>query len=110
MTTVIDLDGARLTRVLYLDAFIDPDAVGLTAGEVRSVVWAEPPWADGGQVGAASCAWVVSTGGRHVVVDPSGNIDEILHDPASTAMHQAAYASAFAAAGIPIDAVDTVLL
>lgn len=35
--TVIDLGDIRLTRVLYLDATIDPAAVGLTADEVRSV-------------------------------------------------------------------------
>lgn len=110
MTTVLDLDDVRLTRVLYVDATIDPAAVGLTPDEVRAVGWADPDWADDGQVRAASCAWVVSHGGRHVVVDPSGNIDEILHDPASTDAHQAAYAAAFAAAGVPIESVDTVLL
>lgn len=108
--TVIDLGDVRLTRVLYLDATIDPAPVGLTADEVRAVTWGAPQWADDGQVRAASCVWVISHGGRHVAVDPSGNIDEILHDQASTAAHQAAYAAAFAAAGTPIESVDTVLL
>lgn len=67
-------------------------------------------WADDGQVRAASCVWVISTGGRHIAVDPSGNIDDILHDPSHTSAHQAAYAAAFAAAGIPIESIDTVLL
>lgn len=71
---------------------------------------ASPAWADDGQVRAASCVWVIRTSGRHIAVDPSGNIDEILHDPSSTAAHQTAYAAAFAAAGIPIESVDTVLL
>ena len=53
---------------------------------------------------------MISTAGRHIAIDPSGNIDETLHDPASTEAHQAAYAAAFAAAGIPIETIDTVLL
>ena len=110
MTTVVELGGVVLTRVLYVDASIDPASVGLTPDEVRAVTWGSPTWADDGQVRAASCVWVISTNGRHIAVDPSGNIDEILHDPASTGAHQAAYAAAFTAAGIPIESVDTVLL
>lgn len=110
MTTVLELGDVRLTRVLYVDASIEPEAVGLTADEVRAVPWGEPVWADGGKVRAASCVWVISTGGRHIAVDPSGNIDDILHEPASTHAHQRAYAAAFAAAGIPVESVDTVLL
>ncbi len=110
VTTVLELGDVRLTRVLYVDAAIDAGAVGLTSDEVRAVPWGSPMWADDGQVRAASCVWVISTSGRHIAVDPSGNIDEILHDPSTTNAHQAAYASAFAAAGIPIESIDTVLL
>ncbi|MCU1364520.1 MAG: fold metallo-hydrolase [Ilumatobacteraceae bacterium] len=110
MTTVLQLGDVVLTRVLYVDAAIDPAAVGLTPDEVRAVPWGSPTWADDGRVRAASCVWVISTAGRHIAVDPSGNIDEILHDPSTTGAHQAAYAAAFAAAGIPIESVDTVLL
>lgn len=110
MSTVLEVGEFLLTRVLYVDALIDPDAVGLTPDQVVAVDWGSPDWAQDGQVRAASCAWVISRGGRHVVVDPSGNIDEILHDPSTTAAHQAAYEAAFASAGIPIEAIDTVLL
>ncbi len=110
MATSIRLDGATLTRVLYLDAAIDPEPTGLTPDEVRSVTWAEPTWADNGQVRAASCCWVIEAGERRVVVDPSGNLDEILHDPATTTAHQDAYTAAFEAAGLPIDTIDGVLL
>jgi len=108
--TTLQLGDLTLTRVLYLEAAIDPAPVGLTADEVRSVPWAEPMWADGGQVRAANCAWVISGAGRHVVVDPAGNLDAILHDPRSTGVHQDAYRIAFAAAGVPVESVDTVLL
>jgi len=108
--TTIELGDVTLTRVLYLDAAIDPDAVGLTPDEVRSVSWGSPVWAEDGRVRAARCAWVVSAGARRVVIDPSGNLDDILHDPASTGAHQAAYRAAFEAAGIPIESIDTVLL
>lgn len=107
---MIDVGDVRLTRVLYLEAAIDPLATGLTPDEVRAVPWAEPGWADDGQVRAASCAWVVEAGGRRIVVDPAGNLDEIIHDPGSTALHQQAYTDAFAAAGLPVDTIDTVLL
>lgn len=108
--TTIDLGDVRLTRVLYVDALIDPAAVGLTPDDVRSVPWGSPDWAEDGQVRAASCVWVIHTGDRRIAVDPSGNIDDILHDPAHTAAHQAAYAAAFDRAGIPIDTIDTVML
>ena len=110
MTTVLEFGDVLLTRVLYVDAAIDPAAVGLTPDEVRAVPWGSPTWADDGQVRAASCVWVISTCGRHIAVDPSGNIDDILHESSSTSAHQAAYAAAFEAAGIPIESVDTVLL
>jgi hypothetical protein len=109
-TTTIDLGTHRLTRVLYLEAAIDPEPTGLDAEAVRSVAWASPEWADDGQVRAASCVWVIEGGGRTVAVDPAGNLDEILHDPASTEVHQAAYVAAFDAAGVPIGSVDAVLL
>ena len=107
-----DRDGAavQLSRVLYLEAAVDPGAAGLTPDEVRSVPWGEPTWADDGQLRLANCAWVVSGGGHHVVVDPAGNLDEILHDRASTGHHQRAYRNAFAEAGVPIESVDIVLL
>jgi glyoxylase-like metal-dependent hydrolase (beta-lactamase superfamily II) len=108
--TTINLGDVTLTRVLYLEAAIDPDAGGLTPDQVRAVPWGEPTWADDGQMRLASCVWVVRSGGRHVVVDPAGNLDDILHDPGSTGHHQKAYRAAFAAAGIPIESVDTVLL
>lgn len=109
-TTVIELGHLRLTRVLYLDAAIAPEPTGLDAATVRSVPWASPDWATDGQVRAASCVWVVSDDERRVAIDPSGNIDEILHDPATTAAHQEAYAAAFDAAGLPIASIDAVLL
>ncbi len=108
--TTIELDDVRLTRVLYLDAAIDPEPTGLTPAEVRSVGWAEPTWSDGDQVRAAACVWVIETGGRVIAIDPAGNVDEILHDPSTTAAHQDAFAAAFSAAGVPIERVDTVLL
>ena len=109
MTTIL-LGDVTLTRVLYLEAAIDPDAGGLTPDDVRSVEWGEPLWAEDGNMRLASCAWVVRAGGRTVVVDPAGNLDDILHDPASTGHHQKSYRAAFEAAGVPVESVDTVLL
>ena len=110
MATVIEVGDVVLTRVLYLDASIDPAATGLTVEEVRSVEWGEPTWSDGDQVRAAACIWVIESGGRTVVVDPAGNVDEILHDPATAVDHQLAFAAAFVDAGIDPGAVDAVVL
>lgn len=108
--TAITVGDVRLTRVLYLDAAIDPAPVGLTAADVRSVSWAEPHWADGDQVRAAACVWVIEAGDRTIALDPAGNIDDIIHDPETTLVHQKAFADAFVSAGIDPAAVDTVLL
>lgn len=108
--TVILVGDVVLTRVLYLDAAIDPEPTGLTAADVRRVPWAEPLWSEGDQVRAAACAWVIQSGGRTIVLDPAGNIDDILHDPETTLVHQQAFADAFTAAGIDPGGVDTVLL
>lgn len=108
--TTLEIGTLRLTRVLYVDAAIDPSATGLSAAEVRGVAWGEPLWADGDKVRVAACAWVIEGHGRTIVVDPMGNADEILHDPASEAAHQKAVRGAFRTAGIDPDAVDTVLL
>ncbi|MGZ4676788.1 MAG: hypothetical protein ACXVJ7_06660 [Acidimicrobiia bacterium] len=110
MDTVLTVDAVTLTRVLYLDAAIDPGPTGLTVEDLRGVPWREPVWAEGDQVRAAACAWVIRSAGHTVVVDPAGNIDEILHDPATTAAHQQAFGDAFTRAGIAPDSVDTVLL
>lgn len=109
-TTKLELGDLRLTRVLYVDTAIDPSATGLSPDEVRGVTWAEPLWAEGDKVRVAACAWVIEGHGRTIVVDPMGNADEILHDPASAAAHQNAVRGAFGAAGVDPDAVDTVLV
>lgn len=108
--TTLRIGDVELSRVLYLDAAIDPEPTGLTPDEVQAVPWAEPTWADGGQVRAAACAWVIRSGGRTIVVDPAGNIDDILHDPATTLDHQQGFVDAFTRADILPDTVDTVLL
>lgn len=110
MPTVLTAGDVVLTRVLYLDAAIDPEPTGLTVDEVHSVPWREPLWAEGDQVRAAACAWVIQAPGRTFVVDPAGNIDDILHDPGTTQSHQDAFAKAFAEAGIDLGSVDAVLL
>ena len=108
--TTLRFGDVELTRVLYLDAAIDPEPTGLTPAEVRAVPWGEPTWADGGQVRAAACAWVVRSGGRTIVVDPAGNVDDILHDPVTTLDHQRGFVDAFTRVGIDPGTVDTVLL
>src|SRR5947207_2705683 len=110
MSTVIPVGDTTVTRVLYADAAIDPEPTGLTVEDVRSVPWREPLWAEGDQVRAAACAWVVRNAGGTIVIDPAGNIDDILHDAATTQQHQDGFRSAFERAGIDIATVDAVVL
>ncbi len=109
-TTKLTIGDLRLTRVLYVDTSIDASATGLRPDEFRGIAWGAPLWADGDKVRVAACAWVIEGHGRTIVVDPIGNADEILHEPAGAVAHQNAVSGAFRAAGIEPDAVDTVLL
>src|SRR5690242_13418741 len=96
MPTVMAIGDTTVTRVLYADATIDPEPTGLTVEDVRSVPWREPLWAEGDQVRAAAAAWVVHNAHGTIVIDPAGNVDDILHDPATTQQHQDGFRAAFA--------------
>jgi hypothetical protein len=108
--TVLVAGPVTLTRVLYTDVMVPFELIGLTDEQALSVPWCDERWAtsDGIRVGAA--AWVASSGGRHVVIDPFRNADDILHDPDASDTHKAAIVAAFDAVGIPVDAVTEVLL
>ncbi len=107
---MILVDSLRLTRVLYVDALVPADAVGLSAEEVDAVTWNDDRWSSSGQVRAGAAAWVVSDGAEHVVLDPFLAADEIFHDPASAAGHQEAITSAFAVAGVGREQVTRVVV
>jgi hypothetical protein len=110
MPTVLRVAGTIITRVAYADAAIDPERTGLSVDDVRSVSWREPLWAEGDQVRAGACVWVVRNAHGTIVIDPAGNIDEILHDPATTKQHQDAFRASFDRAGIDVASVDAVVL
>ncbi len=109
-TTVVPAGAVTLTRVLYLDAVVPSEAVGLDLDQARAVSWCDERWATDEGIVATAAAWVASSGDRHVVFDPFRNADDILHDPESAELHYAAITDAFAAAGIPVDAVTDVVL
>jgi hypothetical protein len=115
--TVIELGSVTLTRVLYVDAAVPPEVVGLSATELAGLVggataptWCDQRWAADGQVRVAAAAWVASVGDEHIVIDPFGNADDILHDPEHAASHQAAIAAAFQASGIPMETIARVVV
>ncbi|MET0909488.1 MAG: hypothetical protein ABWZ99_08460 [Ilumatobacteraceae bacterium] len=108
--TRITMDDLVLTRVLYTDALIDPEATGLTAAEMAAVPWNDERWSADGQIRVGAAAWVASQGDRHVVIDPFGNADDIFHDRQFSGDHRRAMSAAFDAAGIPIDQVTAVVL
>jgi hypothetical protein len=109
-TTVVPAGAVTLTRVLYLDAVVPPEAVGLDLDQARAVPWCDERWATDEGIVATAAAWVATSGDRHVVFDPFRNADDILHDPASAETHYAAISDAFAAAGIPVEFVTDVVL
>ncbi|MCU1354267.1 MAG: hypothetical protein JWM05_3476 [Acidimicrobiales bacterium] len=108
--TVLAAGPVRLTRVLYTDAVVPAEAVGLTVEAAQAVAWCDERWATDEGVRATAAAWVASRGDQHVVMDPFRNADDIFHDPESADVHIAAITAAFAASGIPVEAVTHVLL
>ena len=109
-STVLRAGPVTLTRVLYLDTTAPPEAVGLTMQQAHAVSWCDERWASDDGIGVSASAWVASSGDQHVVIDPFRNADDILHDPDSAEIHRAAITEAFAASGIPVEAVTHVLL
>ena len=100
-----------LTRVPYFDVPLDPEVIGFTAEQVRAVAWGAPPWAvPDGRIMVGQAVWVIDTGERTIVVDPCGAADAFLRAGPEAAAHEAAVASAMAAAGFPVDDVDTVVM
>lgn len=108
--TVVQAGDVTLTRVLYLDAVVPADAVGLDLDEARAVPWCDERWATDEGIMATAAAWVASTGDRHVVFDPFRNADDIFHDTESAELHYTAVADAFTAAGMSVEAVTDVVL
>jgi hypothetical protein len=108
--TVLQAGPVTLTRVLYVDASVPGEAVGLTLDQARAVPWCDERWATDDGIRVAAAAWVATSGDRRIVIDPFRNADDILHDPDTADVHRAAVTDAFAAAGIPVDTVTDVVL
>jgi len=101
----IEVGTVQLTRAGYADIGVDADRVGLTHEQVASASWAEPTWAQDGQVRVGAAAWVVDSGDARIVVDPALAADEILRSDADAATHQEAFAAALDAAGVPRETI-----
>jgi hypothetical protein len=107
----LELGNLRLRRVLYVDALVPPEIMGLDVAQIEAVPWRVPQWGEGAQVRASASAWVVDApDGRRLVLDPMQAADALLHDPASEQDHARAISDAFAAAGAPRESVDTVVM
>jgi hypothetical protein len=108
--TVLRADPVTLTRVLYTDAVVSAEQVGLTSGQAHDVSWCDERWASDEGIRVAAAAWVATGGGRSVVIDPFRNADDLLHDPESATAHQEAITGAFEAAGLPVGTITDVVL
>ena len=105
----IQLGELTLVRVPYVDVLVPPEVVGLELADLERVAWADERWTADGQVRVGACAWVVSRGDDHLVIDPFNNADDIFHDPGSAEVHAAAMRAAFRDAGVPVESVGAVL-
>lgn len=91
----------ELTRVGYADVGVPPERVGLRAEQIAAVDWAEPMWAEGGEIRAGAAAWVIESGDARIVVDPAFAADDILRNDTDAAAHQEAFAALLESAGFP---------
>ena len=108
--TTLTIGGITLTRVLYVDVMIAPEAAGLTVDDVQSVLWRSPEWASDTELGASASAWVIESDGRRIVLDPLQAADEVLHDPAAGSVHTDAFVELMEREGFPVETIDTVLV
>jgi len=118
--TTLTIDGLTLTRVLYADVMIAPEAAGLTAHDLMKVPWRAPLWADDTQLGASASAWVIETLApegiantaprRRIVLEPLQAADDVLHDPDAGTFHADAFAEVMARTGYPVESIDTVVI
>jgi hypothetical protein len=107
----IELARVRLERVGYVDVAVPPETVGLDAAAVAAQPWADPPWAEEGQVRVGAAAWFAEARGERLVLDPVQATDGVLRaDRATEAAQQDAIAAHFAAAGFDPASVDRVLM
>jgi len=110
-TLPLDLAGAVLTRVGYVDVAVPPGVVGLDPAAVARVPWGAPLWAEDGQVRVGAAAWFAEVGGRRIVFDPVQATDGVLRaDRATEAAQQDALAELFSKAGWAPESVDLVLM
>jgi glyoxylase-like metal-dependent hydrolase (beta-lactamase superfamily II) len=100
-TNTVRIGEVLLTRVGYADVGIPPARVGLTVEQISKVEWAEPVWAEAGEIRAGAAAWVIESGDARIVVDPAGAADDILRNDRDAAAHQEAFAALLETAGFP---------
>ena len=110
--TVVELgDGIRLTRVLYTDALVPPEIMGLTVDDIEGVAWRTVNEYEDFQPRVGVAAWVIETSGRRVVVDPVQAADAVIRaDTASEQFHQDAFGDVLANAGFARDTIDAVIM
>lgn len=106
---MIPLREVTLTRVGYADVSVPAEAVGLAAGEIASIDWARPVWADGEQARAGAAVWIVEHGDVRIAVDPAQAADDILRNDQDAAVHQEAFAALVAGAGFARETITHVV-
>ncbi len=108
--TTLQIGGVTLTRVLYIDVMVPPEAAGLTVEDLQSVAWRAPTWASDTEFGASASAWIIESEGRRIVLEPLQAADEVLHDPAAGSVHTDAFIDLMEREGFAVETVDTVVI
>ena len=103
-----DLGGVVLERVRYFDTPLPAETIDLE-GAVDQIPWSAP-WAIDGQPAVGQAFWLVTAGGRTIVVDPCGASDDFLRTGPDAVIHQDAAFEALRAAGHDPSTVDHVVL
>jgi len=74
----LTLAHGTFTRIGYLDAPLPAEFVGLTETQVNDIAWAEPAWADSGQVKFGAATWIADIGDTRIAFDPIMAADAFL--------------------------------
>ena len=108
---VIEVGGARLTRVTLTDADVPADLVGLSAEQISALDWATPAFAADGNAKVGVAIWILERDGVCIAFDPMQAADSVLRaNPAAEAAIKDQVVQLLTDAGYPPARIDALLL
>ena len=108
---VLEVGGARLTRVTLTDADVPGDLVGLSAEQIGALDWGTPEFAADGNAKVGVAIWILERDGVCIAFDPMQAADSVLRaDPTTEAVIQDQVVQLLTDAGYPPERIDALLL